>query len=107
MLADFRTKFLQYSRRFSFGETSRDTGVSNPPRSAKQSASFALSPEKWKIPRILRRLLFGLRAPENLRFGSQELIHAGFSLPRNEPVPFARSQGCHRCWPSHSKSRVL
>jgi len=46
MLADFYTKFLQYSRRFSFGKTSRDTGVSNPPRSASQSSKNALSPRE-------------------------------------------------------------
>src|ERR1700692_3230142 len=30
---------------------------------------------------------FDLRAPENLCFGEQDLIHARFSLSRTEPVP--------------------
>src|SRR5260370_26931811 len=51
MLADFDPKFPQYSLRFSFTKVSRDTAVSNPPRSASQSSKtpylrigFQLSP---------------------------------------------------------------
>jgi len=33
--------------------------------------------------------MFDERAPENLRFGRQQLTNARFSLSRTEPVPFA------------------
>src|ERR1700687_2142336 len=39
---------------------------------------------------------FDLRAPENLCFGEQELIHARFSLSRTEPVPFTRAAKMRR-----------
>jgi len=44
MLADFDRKFLQYSPRFSFAKVSRDTAVSNLPRSGSQSEQNAVSP---------------------------------------------------------------
>jgi len=33
--------------------------------------------------------MFDERAPENLRFGRQQLTNARFSLSRTEPMPFA------------------
>jgi hypothetical protein len=42
MLADFDAKYRQHLRSFFFGKTSRDTDVSNPPRSASQSAISTL-----------------------------------------------------------------
>ncbi len=45
MLAYLDRKFLKQSRRFSFGQTSRDTGGSNPPRSATQFVVFIYNPE--------------------------------------------------------------
>ena len=52
MLRSRQRKFLKQSRRFSFGKTSRDTGVSNPPLSATQSVVFTYIPEKAANPRV-------------------------------------------------------
>ncbi|SRR6266478_7313155 len=45
MPAEFDAKYQQQLRPFSFGKTSRDTAVSNPPRSASQSAQPVASRE--------------------------------------------------------------
>ena len=45
MLADLDRKFLKQLRGVSFGNTSRDTGVSNSPCSARQSQQNAVSPK--------------------------------------------------------------
>jgi hypothetical protein len=59
--------------------------------SAKQSAIFAFSAQRWKIRRMFADFL-DLRAAEKPRFGRQQLISAQFSPSRTEPVPF----GYHR-----------
>src|ERR1039458_6769050 len=46
-------KYLQHLRAFSFEKTSRDTGVSNPPRSSKQSGISAILRRVWiHSPRV-------------------------------------------------------
>src|SRR5260370_19416497 len=49
-IADFDAKYLRHFRPVSFEKTSRDTDVSNPLRSAKQSAIIAFSAQKLEIP---------------------------------------------------------
>ena len=39
-------------------------------------------------------------SPKEVRFGRQQLTHAGFSLSRIDPVPFRRARMIERC---HSK----
>jgi hypothetical protein len=59
VLADY-DEFLQYSRRVSFGKTSRDTAVSNLPRSGSQSRVLDHSP--INAPRKDSRCLFRMIA---------------------------------------------
>jgi hypothetical protein len=56
-LAAFDPEYPQHLRLVSFGKTSRDTGGSNPLRSAKQSALLAFSPGKSKILRTFAKFV--------------------------------------------------
>src|SRR5208282_4742488 len=95
MLANLAAKFSQYSRGVPLGKTSRDTGGSNPPRSASQSAISALSAENSRIARMFPDFL-PLRESEKLRFGRQLPDSARLSLSRTETAPFAHHPHSHR-----------